>query len=112
MSWYSLEAPRRGASNECPQHIVLLRNQYFSAEKLPYLEPYVVLFFRPEEDPDTIGTQSNGDIDDDTYTLLQNQKKENPSLTDFVYNIFSWKNKNPSYLTETLCTYEILIFCK
>ena len=27
MLWYSLEAPRRGASNEYPQHMFSLRNE-------------------------------------------------------------------------------------
>ena len=38
---YSLEAPRRGASNEYPQHMFLLRNKkdisIFRMKKVPYL---------------------------------------------------------------------------
>ena len=34
MLWYSLEAPCRGASNEYPQHMFLLRNK-----KIIYLIP-------------------------------------------------------------------------
>ena len=41
MLWYSLEAPRRGASNEYPQHMFLLRNKkdisIFRTKKAPYL---------------------------------------------------------------------------
>ena len=41
MLWYSLEAPRRGASNEYPQHMFLLRNKkdisIFWMKKAPYL---------------------------------------------------------------------------
>ena len=36
MLWYSLEAPRRGASNEYPQHMISSRNKkkkYFLVEK-------------------------------------------------------------------------------
>ena len=40
-SVYSLEAPRRGASNEYPQHMFLLRNKkdisIFRMKKAPYL---------------------------------------------------------------------------
>ena len=41
MLWYSLEAPPRGASNEYPQHMFLLRNKkdisIFRMKKAPYL---------------------------------------------------------------------------
>ena len=41
MLWYSLEAPHRGASNEYPQHMFLLRNKkdisIFQMKKAPYL---------------------------------------------------------------------------
>ena len=41
MLWYSLEAPRRGASNEYPQHMFSWRNKkdisIFLDEKAPYL---------------------------------------------------------------------------
>ena len=41
MLWYSFEAPRRGASNEYPQHMFLLRNKkaisIFWMKKAPYL---------------------------------------------------------------------------
>ena len=41
MLWYSLEAPRRGASNEYPQHIFLLGIKkdigIFRMKKVPYL---------------------------------------------------------------------------
>ena len=41
MLWYSLEAPRLGASNEYPQHMFLLRNKedisIFRVKKAPYL---------------------------------------------------------------------------
>ena len=41
MLWYSLEAPRRGASNEYPQHMFSLRNKknisIFRMKKAPYL---------------------------------------------------------------------------
>ena len=40
MLWYSLEAPRWGASNEYPQHMFLLRNKkdvsIFRMKKAPY----------------------------------------------------------------------------
>ena len=39
--WYSLEVPRRGASNEYPQHMFLSRNKkdisIFRMKKAPYL---------------------------------------------------------------------------
>ena len=39
--WYSLEAPRRGTSNEYPQHMFSLRNKKdissFRMKKVPYL---------------------------------------------------------------------------
>ena len=41
MLWYSLEAPRRGASNEYPQHMFSWRNKkdisIFRMKKAPYL---------------------------------------------------------------------------
>ena len=41
MLWYSLEAPRRGASNEYPQHMFSLRKKkdisIFRMKKAPYL---------------------------------------------------------------------------
>ena len=44
---YSLEAPRLGASNEYPQHMVLYRSKqkykYFSTGKVPYLELWHLL---------------------------------------------------------------------
>ena len=43
MLWYSLEAPRRGASNEYPQHMFSSRNKkdisIFRMKKAPYLLP-------------------------------------------------------------------------
>ena len=40
MLWYSLEAPRRGASNECPQHMFSWRNKkdinIFRMKNVPY----------------------------------------------------------------------------
>ena len=46
--WYSLEAPRRGASNENPQHMVSCRNKYNRYSS--YMELGVI----PESDNKTI----------------------------------------------------------
>ena len=71
-----------------------------------------LLFFRPEEDPLITENHSNGDIRDDTYSLLPNQRKDTVILKDVVFTLFSWKNEQPSYLTETVSSYGVLIFCK
>ena len=72
------------------------------------------LFFRQDGGTETeyVENQSNGDITEDTYSLLQNRRKETILFKEYIYNIFSWKNEHPTYLTETLASYEILLFCK
>ena len=53
MLWYSLEAPRRGASNEYPQHMFSLRNKKYIMWIPPLIYSYVLIYIRPREKSDS-----------------------------------------------------------
>ena len=47
MLWYSLEAPRRGASNEYPQHMFLLSNK----KNIMWIPPFICSYDSFRVDP-------------------------------------------------------------
>lgn len=66
----------------------------------------------PYGDPEHVDNQPNGDVQDDTYSLLQNEKtKSSTSFKEYMSYIFSWKQEQPTNLSETLASYEVLIYC-
>ena len=50
MLWYSLEAPRRGASNEYPQHMFLWRNKKKISWYIPLIWSYEHLIYSRHSD--------------------------------------------------------------